>query len=357
MVVAFFIPFNSIPINNLSLVLWIGYCFYINHKSILSINNSIWFSLLPVILFCLNLFSLFRCADLECRSKCLSFLERHILFAIFPLLFLASSVYQKGDIKKVLESFAWGTAVQVVFYLAPTFEIVHYPYLGMFSVFSFSYCLATYIQEKKIRHILLSLFLLVLIVLIKAKLALGLIGIITLVILFRHGKMKLFYLCATLIIFGLTILWSLFSSSIQSIFAIKTYTWNCALMAYFSSQEYVFGVGIGDSEKMLVNVYQQYPDWIGYMGYNAHNQFIETLLAHGMLGLTILIAWLLYGLLISIRNGNEFLCYFIVILFFSFQTESMLWRQKGILFTVFFFVILLKESGLRNLSMFTGKRS
>lgn len=355
MAVAFLIPFDTIVFNNVSLVLWVGYGLLVSSKSIFKLDKTTWFIVLPVLLFSMNLFSLFSCGDIKCKSISFSFLERHMLFAAFPLLYVASPAYGKEDVKIILEAFVWGNAMQIVIFLLPFFSLVHHPYLGMFSVFSFSYCLATYIQEKKMKHFLLSALLMILIIVIKAKLAFGLACIITLVIFFRYGRLRLFYLSIILAAFGSSIIWFFFKSFIQNMFIIKTYSWKCALEAYLGSQKYIFGVGIGDSEKMLLNVYQQYPDWIGYMGYNAHNQFIEIILAYGILGLIILTTWLLYGFIVSIRNENEWLYYFVIILFFSFQTESMLWRQKGILFTVFFFVVLLKEFEAESKSGYSEK--
>ena len=78
--------------------------------------------------------------------------------------------------------------------------------------------------------------------------------------------------------------------------------------------------------------------------YNFHNQYLQTLAAIGVFGL-ILFCYILYApFVLSIRNKDYFFVLFLVIVAFSFLTESMLERQAGTSFFPFFYSIFL--SGL-----------
>ena len=100
----------------------------------------------------------------------------------------------------------------------------------------------------------------------------------------------------------------------------------------------VVGYGAGDYIQHLDDNYAS--KGMNYH-YNAHNQYLETMLSIGVIGLALFLVWLLWPLLIAwlgLRRGNVsapvfwfvFMATFCVA--FNFLFESMLERQMGLLF-------------------------
>lgn len=102
---------------------------------------------------------------------------------------------------------------------------------------------------------------------------------------------------------------------------------------------WLWGVGIDESQEMLNNQYLKYGIYTGYEGttdtgylnYNFHNQFIETLVRSGIIGLIILLA--MFFKLLAIPQYNRFISNWVIfIVFMFFLTESVLERQQGIVY-------------------------
>lgn len=75
-------------------------------------------------------------------------------------------------------------------------------------------------------------------------------------------------------------------------------------------------------------------------GYNFHNQYLQIFGAIGIFGF-LLIMWLLLAPFFkSLKNQNYLLASFIFIVGSSLLTESMLERQAGVIFVIFFYLIL-----------------
>lgn len=95
------------------------------------------------------------------------------------------------------------------------------------------------------------------------------------------------------------------------------------------------GYGIGDFKEVLLNQYIKDKFYLGYYEkFNSHNQYLDTSLAIGIFGLTMLLIILFIGFYYS---RNNILLFFISnIYFLSFFTESMFSRQWGIISFPFF---------------------
>jgi len=107
----------------------------------------------------------------------------------------------------------------------------------------------------------------------------------------------------------------------------------------------VFGVGTGDVKDALVKSYEVN----GISGalakkLNAHNQFLQTAVALGILGLIILLTSLLFPLIRFIRYKEWLAVCFLLLIIFNFLFESMLERQDGIVFYAFFNAVLFYSS-------------
>lgn len=106
--------------------------------------------------------------------------------------------------------------------------------------------------------------------------------------------------------------------------------WESALKA---NPDVVFGVGTGDYKSVLNDYYRTH----GMPAYadanlNAHNQFIDTYFANGLLGLACLLVLLIRPIYISVKNGYALGA----LIFFPFliygMTEVFLGRYQGVVF-------------------------
>lgn len=79
---------------------------------------------------------------------------------------------------------------------------------------------------------------------------------------------------------------------------------------------------------------------------NAHNQFSDTIIAVGVIGLILLLSFFIYPIFLWIKNKNFDIVFFSLLLIIAFNSlfESVLERQMGIMFFVFFYFLLFHES-------------
>jgi O-antigen ligase len=107
-------------------------------------------------------------------------------------------------------------------------------------------------------------------------------------------------------------------------------------------QNYLFGVGTGDVRDELTESYKR-NDVLAVMKHylNAHNQYVQTLIAVGLPGLIVLISMILFPAIFSIRRANYIYFAFLFIAGASMFFESMFERQEGVVFYAFFNTFLL----------------
>lgn len=214
----------------------------------------------------------------------------------------------------------------------------------------------------KYKHFLFSFFLLLLL-LCASKLFIGFTLPIVLWQYFKKLKTKkslVTYLITALVLFGL------FAASIpflnrlaelkntnlevvsQNEFAYNTpfnglnfrlLQWRLGIEILNENNAWFLGTRIGEKQNLLNEKYKQYniytgnPDLgdTGYLNYNFHNQYLETLVGTGIIGLILLLFIIFY---IFVRHRSKlffpFVVYLLVLLFFIF--ESVLERQAGIVF-------------------------
>lgn len=108
---------------------------------------------------------------------------------------------------------------------------------------------------------------------------------------------------------------------------------------------WIIGVGTGDIDIETQNRYKSY----GYTGalkrnLNAHNQFLQTFAATGLLGFLSILAIYLSMFYLSLKNRNQLLFGFTLVCFFFALTESMFETQAGIVFFTFFSLILSQNN-------------
>lgn len=104
----------------------------------------------------------------------------------------------------------------------------------------------------------------------------------------------------------------------------------------------IFGVGVGDVRDELLKEYklQEEKDLINSR-YNAHNQFIEVLLEGGVIGLLIFLALISIMVHETLVHRNLLLGLFVLEMIIFFLFETVLYRLAGVtFFTIFSFLLL-----------------
>jgi O-antigen ligase len=102
----------------------------------------------------------------------------------------------------------------------------------------------------------------------------------------------------------------------------------------------VLGYGTGDGQIALEKMYKAkgFQRGITY-SLNSHNEFLSTFLDLGLSGAFLLVAILFLPLISGIHNKNILLTCFSIIIILFFCTETVLVRQKGIVFFTFFYCL------------------
>jgi O-antigen ligase len=137
---------------------------------------------------------------------------------------------------------------------------------------------------------------------------------------------------------------------------LRLLEWHFAFEILQEHHAYWWGVSAGDSQDILnqkyidANMYLGSPGrkGKGFIGYNFHNQYIETLVRSGIIGLGVLLT--LFGLLIGIawkrKTGQAFFTMLILLIFFL--PQSPLTMQHGVFLFCFFPLLLLYSPEARN---------
>ncbi|MCX6188374.1 MAG: hypothetical protein NTW54_01980, partial [Bacteroidetes bacterium] len=75
---------------------------------------------------------------------------------------------------------------------------------------------------------------------------------------------------------------------------------------------------------------------------NCHNQYIETLAAHGIIGFVVFMALLYFmsKLVRQMPSNNYLLLAFLTLFMTAFMVESLLEREAGLMLFLFFFYLI-----------------
>ncbi|HTN08891.1 O-antigen ligase family protein [Agriterribacter sp.] len=120
----------------------------------------------------------------------------------------------------------------------------------------------------------------------------------------------------------------------RNLFTIRLAKWS-VYYDIFTSEPF-FGTTLGDIADIRKENYTKRGfDYLALHNYNAHNQYMEILAALGVVGLSVFLMLLFSPLGWSGVNALYFP--FFIICLITFCTESVLHRQQGILFFMFFY--------------------
>ncbi|MGM0647473.1 MAG: O-antigen ligase family protein [Bacteroidota bacterium] len=105
---------------------------------------------------------------------------------------------------------------------------------------------------------------------------------------------------------------------------------------------WLIGTGSGDANDEITRELIHIVDnpSIFTKNYNAHNQFLDTFVALGVIGFVLLMALLFWPLIVAIKTENYLLMALAVLLIVHLMFESMVNRQAGVIFFSFFLPLL-----------------
>ncbi|WP_308991784.1 O-antigen ligase family protein [Mariniflexile litorale] len=118
-----------------------------------------------------------------------------------------------------------------------------------------------------------------------------------------------------------------------------------ALYNEIAKEHWLFGIGSGRNIDVFNNAYLKYNLTIAAeSNYNAHNQYLETLIYNGILGLLLLLALFIFVFWVCYKQKFYFGAIIVYLLATVSITESILENQKGLwLFITLIFVFSIKS--------------
>jgi O-antigen ligase len=122
-------------------------------------------------------------------------------------------------------------------------------------------------------------------------------------------------------------------------------TWTCSVESWLNGHV-IFGHGTGDEVNTITQCYQN-KHWLGY-GHDAHNEFLSSLVKHGIFGFTILAVAFFYPYYLAFKFRDLRYFAFLTIILICFLSESMLRGQTGLVFFTLFNTLFLKDMLIRN---------
>jgi O-antigen ligase len=107
-------------------------------------------------------------------------------------------------------------------------------------------------------------------------------------------------------------------------------------------ENWLFGTGTGDVKDELIKTYEKHQFHYALdKKLNAHNQFLQIWLTLGIVGLLLLIWSLALPIYRLKSQGQPLFALFAIVIILNSMTESILEVQKGVLFFVFFYSLLV----------------
>jgi len=136
--------------------------------------------------------------------------------------------------------------------------------------------------------------------------------------------------------------------------SVRLIFWYIGIDEVFDQDKLLLGLSPGDRRDLINERYRDLGLYKYYKSYNLHNQFIQTFVELGLLGLLIYCLLNFFLLLMAIKHGNGPLLVLLLASLIFQMTESILERNKGIVFFIFFFCFLQQLRDLSYESRNTG---
>lgn len=121
--------------------------------------------------------------------------------------------------------------------------------------------------------------------------------------------------------------------------------------------DWLIGHGTGAGKTALQLAYETLEFKVGLQNsYNAHNQFLETALSNGVLGVFMLLLLFAAAFLHARKQKNWLAMWFLIFFFLCIQTESMLIRHRGVLFFALYLALTMMAGRFSTKSIATKKQ-
>lgn len=294
-------------------------------------------------------------------------LEVKLSMFLVPIFLLTSNVINKYTVFGLLKSFIFGVSAALIILLMVAFfdfsnsgninvffydllSKFHHPtYFAMYLNFSIASLLVLifhYRDRPQLRHFALLGFLVIGIYQLSSRT--GLLTLILLLlfafvyIIFPKLKWKrMLYAFFTTVFMSMAILYpvSQYTKSFRKVNTTSSGSSSGVRLAMWESalplikENFLFGVGTGDVNRELQIQFSKDKLLRAVRNnYNAHNQFIQTQVALGLMGTLALLFGLFYPLYVSIRRGKLFYPLFCLILLINFLTESVFNTMAGVVY-------------------------
>lgn len=314
------------------------------------------------------------------KKEALFSVELKLSFLILPILFFISDFDNKSK-NKLLFSFviasllsAFICIINSLFFFSKNNELLTYnnfclfmhpSYFSMYLCFSIIILLLRFNDLNFLNHqksiVGISIFILLLGVFFAASKMgiltfLILIPIVMLYIFWKNKNYKLIFISVLFFTIGSLFFFlsdsiaaarfrssfKFLSSSVSNIDkstsesnAVRVLVWNQSIQ--LMKEKPILGYTPGDVNDNLYVSYKE-NELTGALEnkLNAHNQFLQTSLGIGVIGLLLLVSLILLTVYNGIKENNMLLVFFAILIFFNFSVESMLQTSAGTLFFVFF---------------------
>ncbi|MEM6718255.1 MAG: O-antigen ligase family protein [Bacteroidota bacterium] len=102
----------------------------------------------------------------------------------------------------------------------------------------------------------------------------------------------------------------------------------------------IMGIGLADGQKQL-DVYYEKIGFPHMKGLNYHNQYVQILIEHGIIGFVVFIIALLWPVILSIKRKNKEFFLFLVTTILFLLAENMFIRHKGLVSFALFNALFL----------------
>jgi hypothetical protein len=393
--IAFTLPF-SITLNSISIIVLI--LNWLVEGRFKEKFAGFWHNKLAILFICLYLLNLAGLIYTTDLSAGLSDTETKLSLLIFPLILSTSLPLRSAQVNSILGCFVFACVIGIIicisramyawlindetkyfFYHALSGGInMHAVYFALYLSFCIGVLIHLYYTKDymliigksfRIAVIILVPCIMAFILLLASKIVIGsvvMLANIFLIIFFikrKHWQVLVYTLLLNLTIVavstGVPVIRDRLADSLNSEFDFikkneyDIYYTGVTLRVVFikftieilnNTQSWLFGVGTGDGQFYLDEIYQQYglytgnPEFNdkGYLGYNVHNQYFQYLLSLGLIGLAAYLFTLAVPIMLAFRYHHYLYLFFLLLFAAGSVTESNLCTQKGVIFFAFF---------------------
>jgi O-antigen ligase len=338
--------------------------------------------LIPILMFLLMTISLLWSIDVD---KSIRGLERQLFFLLIPISFILMPNLNRTTFLKALYYFSISIGgMFLLFLIYSTFRYFSKDDIGVYfyhslvvlfdlnaiyvsTLVSISMLYMIFYRKKTLFHIVLIVLLAGFLVMLSSK---NIIAVSIIALMLGWGLIKKLNLKTGLIlgVAGLVIASLLFyspikqrwqqefGSDLQEVFTCEGfhifYPWTGTTLRLFQARVFyelmdendVFfsGFGINAVQGKIAEKQEHYQLYCGYNTYDFHNQYIQTFSELGVVGF-ILLTFLLIILIRDYWKHKELMnLFFFIIMASVFVTESYLWRQRGMIFFLVIYCLLIK---------------